>query len=72
MLLWLGDWKSPPHDGGMKVIWIFTGLVVGVSAERFPNQVETSKLPRGKGLAAKYSSDVGIANNPAVIFADGF
>ena len=56
----------------MKAIWISLGLVAGVLAERFPNYVETSKLPSGKGFAAKYSSDVGISKNPAVIFADDF
>ncbi len=30
------------------------------------------ELPKGEGLAAKYSGDVGIEQDPAVVFADGF
>ena len=56
----------------MKVIWFYFGLMAVTVAERFPNQVETSKLPSGEGMAAKYSSDAGIEKNPAVIFADDF
>jgi hypothetical protein len=57
----------------MKTIWIYLSVVVGVIAEeRFPNQVATSKLPSGMGLAGKYSSDVGIAEDPSVVFADDF
>lgn len=36
------------------------------------NQAATSALPQGKGLAAGYHADRNIAENPQVIFADGF
>jgi hypothetical protein len=31
-----------------------------------------ARLPEGNGIAAKYPGDIGIAEDPAVVFADGF
>jgi hypothetical protein len=36
------------------------------------NRAGESALPRGKGIAAEFAADEGIAKHPAVIFADGF
>lgn len=45
------------------------GLAAG---ERFPNLASQSRLPHGKGLAAAYPADAGVAAHSAVIFADDF
>jgi hypothetical protein len=31
-----------------------------------------SELPEGDGIAARYPGDLGIEQDPAVVFADGF
>lgn len=51
--------------------------VIGVmlplaAAERFPNLATNSALPQGKGLAAQFRADKGIAEHAAVSFADDF
>lgn len=40
--------------------------------DRFPNLADQHLLPEGPGLAARAQADEGIADHPAVIFADDF
>jgi hypothetical protein len=51
----------------------FTCFPVLLKAEdNFTNLAASSSLSQGPGLAARFTNDIGIAANPAVIFADDF
>lgn len=57
------------------VVLILTSFYLPITAAdqpEFPNRAESSELPRGAGIAAKFVADTGIDSHPAVIFADQF
>ena len=63
----------------MKSPIALAGMVLGcvmfqaLAAEQpFPNVAAESKLPRGPGLAARFTADAGMGTNAAVVFADDF
>jgi hypothetical protein len=66
--------KPTQHRFAWTLAVVLSGAISGLAAEseRFQNLAAESKLPQGRGLAAKCKADAGIASNPAVIFADDF
>jgi hypothetical protein len=51
---------------------LLCAVSLAAAADHFPNLVAQSKLPQGRGLAAKFKADANIAKHPAVLFADDF
>ncbi|MBU6399930.1 MAG: hypothetical protein KGS61_06405 [Verrucomicrobia bacterium] len=60
----------------LMAIWVLGGCTVPPVARATDdvstNRAPQSGLPQGPGLAARYPADAGIADDPAVIFADDF
>lgn len=69
---WESDFESLDVSDGMKALICLGLLSLPTAAERFPNLVESSKLPSGGGIAAAYSGDSGIEAHKSVVFADNF
>ena len=55
-----------------KLVPLVTAVVVVSAGEMPAQEAHVSELPEGTGLAARYSGDVGIDKDPAVVFVENF
>jgi len=54
------------------VVLVVVLVLLTTASHRWEAAIMLPELPEGEGIAAKYPGDLGIEEDPAVVFADGF
>jgi len=54
------------------VVLVVVLVLLTTASHRWEAAIMLAELPEGEGIAAKYPGDLGIEEDPAVVFADGF